>query len=131
VFSGLLFKLLTLLLVSPCLFVVWFFIWRARRDWKRRRDGWWVESEYIGYNGAFISEYAVRYCESDAKLGFSGDDSKKGARGRMVVFVPTEENWRESAPAWAKEQREEIIARLERHFDCEVDEKKRFWSGYT
>lgn len=116
----------TLLILFPWVVVALSLLWIAVRNWKRRRDGWWIESEYIGYNGGFLSEYSVRYCERGFRLCFSGDGWKKGGRRRMIVFVPNEENWRDFAPAWAKGRRQEILARLERSFTCEANEKARF-----
>ena len=100
-------KDLAMLLYLFLLFLLWpfFYIYaEARRQYSLRRRGYWARR---------VGRDSVRYEE---KRGRSIEhviiDGEMMAVGPHLIYVPTDEEWKKSAPEWAHSRKNEIHERV-------------------
>ncbi|MGH9967572.1 MAG: hypothetical protein ACREBG_07025 [Pyrinomonadaceae bacterium] len=100
-------KDLGMLLYVFLLFLLWPFFYlyaEARRQYSLSRRGYWARR---------AGRDSIRYEE---KRGRSVEhviiDGEMMAVGPHVIYVPTDEEWKKSAPEWAQGRRDEILERV-------------------
>jgi len=84
--------------------VVWIIIAVSRNRWRDEREGFRVES-YSGPDGGIVV-----YIEGEKRLVLLY------SREKDVVFVPADSKWKQVMPEWARDRKNEIVARVkQRH----------------
>jgi hypothetical protein len=97
---------IVLLPLSLLLLPIGWPLYFARRSYWLRVRGFWVTRE-----GRDAIEYQQLHNGRVERLTIGGE-MMVGAP--HVVYVPTEEEWRQTMPEWAQGRRDEIIANLRR-----------------
>lgn len=101
-----LFLVLAVLLLPlwlPLLVVFWA-IYGLRRQFALAVRGFWVAGK-----GRDNFEYQERRGGKIARIFIYGE---RILGGPSVVYVPADDDWRQSVPEWARDRREEIFARI-------------------
>ncbi|HEY0049382.1 MAG TPA: hypothetical protein VGB68_08870 [Pyrinomonadaceae bacterium] len=101
------------LIIGACLIIllagIMFLAFRS----ETKSSGLWGEknSSPVGGDGwsAEMGWRYVSYIEENTAIALQIEPM---ARGEDIVYVPDEANWLKSAPDWARQRREEILARL-------------------
>ena len=100
-------KDLAMLLYLFLLFLLWpcFYIYaEARRQYSLRRRGYWARR---------VGRDIVRYEEKPGRsIEHVIIDGEMMAVGPHVIYVPTDEEWKRSAPEWAHSRKNEIHERV-------------------
>jgi hypothetical protein len=81
-----------------------------RKRLERDRRGWWVEYVSPGVLRGGEDEFAIAYHEGNKTLYFSGTEGRRGERSTLVL--PGAAAWPERVEAWARNRRDEIVARI-------------------
>jgi hypothetical protein len=97
---------IVLLPLSLLLLPIGWLLYFARRSYWLRVRGFWVTRE-----GRDAIEYQELHNGRVERLTLGGE-MMVGAP--HVVYVPTEEEWRQTMPEWAQGRRDEIIANVRR-----------------
>ncbi|MGH9967420.1 MAG: hypothetical protein ACREBG_06255 [Pyrinomonadaceae bacterium] len=100
-------KDLAMLLYLFLLFLLWPFFYlyaEARRQYSLRNRGYWARR---------VGRDSVRYEEKRGRsIEHVTIDGEMMAVGPHVIYVPTDEEWKKSAPEWAHSRKNEIHERV-------------------
>lgn len=97
----------------PLLFLLMLILWpvsQARRYYGLRFRGFWVQRK---------GRDAIEYQElHDGRIDRLTIDGEMMAIGPHVVYIPSDAEWQQKMPGWARGRRAEIVEKVKRGLDA-------------